>query len=172
MSRFVRPLSLLLVCLFFFGSAARAATPEESDAGLTALFVRYYSAVAKERWNEAFHLLHDRLKIATEVHSPEDLAVKSSQSQRELIEAFQSFDRIEVAKTEMDLTSIKGRVTTAGDGNVAGEVSYDLAVFPKGPGKPLMYRVVMDVGLAQGQIIRITQHSMSRIDPRAFGDAI
>jgi hypothetical protein len=35
-----------------------------------------------------------------------------------------------------------------------------------------MYRVVMDVGLAGGRIIRITQHSITRIDPGGFGDAI
>jgi len=63
-------------------------------------------------------------------------------------------------------------VTSAGDGNVAGQVVYDLVVFPVGPGRPLMYRVVMDVGLAQGQIIRLSQASMVRIDPGALGDAV
>ena len=35
-----------------------------------------------------------------------------------------------------------------------------------------MYRVVMDVGLSQGLIIRLTQESISRIDPGAFGDML
>jgi hypothetical protein len=151
---------------------AGAAEPLESDAGLTALFVRYYSAIAQGRWSDAFQLLHDRLKAATEVHSPEELAQKSSRSQQELIDAFKTFDRLEVARTAMDLMSIKGHVKSSGNGNIAGVVTYDLVVFPKGPGHPLMYRVVMDVGLAGGRIIRITQHSITRIDPGGFGDAI
>ena len=167
-----RRLVLAGLLFVFTAPSAAAAAPEESDAGLTALFVRYYSAVAKGRWVDAFQFLHDRLKTATEVHSPEELAQKSFRSQQELIDAFETFDRLEVARTEMDLTSIKGHVKAAGDGNVAGEVTYDLLVFPKGPGRPLMYRVVMDVGLAEGQIIRITQHSMARIDPGGIGDAV
>jgi hypothetical protein len=55
---------------------------------------------------------------------------------------------------------------------VAGQVVYDLVVFPVGPGRPLMYRVVMNVGLAQGQIIRLSQASMIRIDPGALGDVL
>ena len=149
-----------------------AAESQESDAGLTALFIRYYSAIAQGHWSEAFQLLHDRLKTATEVHSPEELAHKSARAQQELIDAFETFDRLEVAKTTMDLTSIKGRVKSSGDDNIAGIITYDLVVFPKGPGHPLMYRVVMDVGLAGGRIIRITQHSITRIDPGGFGDAI
>ena len=35
-----------------------------------------------------------------------------------------------------------------------------------------MYLVMMDVGLAEGQIIRITQRSMARIDPGGIGDAV
>ena len=155
----------------FIAPPAGAAEPE-SDAGLTALFVRYYSAIAQGRWSDAFHLLHDRLKTATEVHSPEELAQKSARAQQDLIDAFQTFDRLEVARTTMDLTSIKGRVKASGDGNIAGTITYDLVVFPKGPGHPLMYRVVMDVGLAGGRIIRITQHSITRIDPGGLGDAI
>jgi hypothetical protein len=144
---------------------------EDSDAGLTAVFVRYYSAIAKGRWNEAFQMLHGRLKLATEVQTPEDLARRDVRAQRELIEAFETYDRVDVARTEVDLTSIKAHVTGSAEGNVAGQVSYDLVVFPKGLGRPLMYRVMMDVGLAQGQIIRITQHSMARIDPGGYGDA-
>jgi hypothetical protein len=163
---------LTVVLVSFMATSSSAAEPEESNAGLTALFVRYYSAVAQGRWNEAFQLLHDRLKTATEVRSPEELAQRHSRDQHALMQAFETFNRIEVAKTEMDLTSIKGYVKAAGDGNVAGEVTYDLLVFLKGPGRPLMYRVVTDVGLAEGRIIRITQHSMARIDPEGVGDAV
>jgi hypothetical protein len=148
------------------------AEPDGSDTGLTALFVRYYSAVAHGRWSEAFHLLHDRLKAATKIHSPDELAQENARTQQELIHAFQTFDRLEVIKTEMDLSSINGKVRAAGDGNVAGKITYDLVVFPKGPGRPLMYRVVLDVGLAEGRIIRMTQHSMARIDPAGIGDAV
>jgi hypothetical protein len=158
---------LLSVELVFAGSAL----PVETDTGLTAVFVRYYSAIAKGRWAEAFHMLHGRLKLATEVKTPEDLARRNVRTEQELIQAFETYDRLHVARTEVDLTSIKARVTGSGDGNVAGEVSYDLLVFPRGPGRPLMYRVMMDVGLAHGQIIRITQHSMARIDPGGYGDA-
>jgi len=35
-----------------------------------------------------------------------------------------------------------------------------------------MYRVVMDVGLSQGQIIRLTQESITRIDPGAIRDVL
>jgi len=155
----------------FMAPPAGAAGPE-SDAGLTALFGRYYSAIAQGHWSDAFHLLHDRLKTATEVHSPEELAQKSARAQQDLIDAFATFDRLEVSKTTVDLTSIQGRVKSSGDGNIAGSITYDLVVFPRGPGHPLMYRVVMDVGLAGGRIIRITQHSITRIDPGGFGDAI
>jgi hypothetical protein len=151
---------------------AGAAAPEESDSGLTALFVRYYGAVQKGKWEEAFHLLHDRLKTAMQVHTPEDLARRNARTQQELIDAFQAFDHIQVAKAEADLTSIQGRILGVGDGNVAGEVTYDLFVFPKGQGRPLMYRVVMMVGLSEGLIIRITQQSMTRIDPGSLGDAV
>jgi hypothetical protein len=151
---------------------AAASPPEGTDSGLTAVFVRYYSAIAKERWSEAFQMMHTRLKEATAVQTPEDLARHNSRTQQELIDAFGTYDRLEVATTEMDLNSIKARVTAAGNGDVAGEVSYDLVVFPKGQGRPLMYRATMNVGLAQGQIIRITQHSMARIDSGGHGDAI
>ncbi len=129
-----------------------AAPPATTDSEFTALFVRYYGALKKERWGEAFGLLHERLKQVLQVQTPHDLAVRNYGAQRDL--------------------SIKGTVSSAGDGNVAGEVVYDLMVFPKGPGRPLMYRVIMDVGLAQGQIIRLTQHSITRIDPGRAGDVM
>jgi hypothetical protein len=172
MSRLAQYVTVTALLLTLPSTLAAASPPEGTDSGLTAVFVRYYSAIAKERWSDAFQMLHKRLKDATKVQTPEDLARRSSRSQQDLIAAFETYDRLEVVKTEMDLTSIKARVTAAGDGDVTGEVSYDLVVFPKGQGRPLMYRVTMNVGLAQGQIIRITQHSMARIDPGGHGDAI
>jgi hypothetical protein len=160
-----------LLCLLL-APAGSGAELEESDAGLTALFVRYYSAVANGRWSEAFQFLHDRLKTAIEVHSPEELAQRHAREQRELIHAFQTFNHLEVIKTEKDLASIKGNVSAAENENVAGRVTYDLVVFPKGADRPLMYRVVMDIGLAGGRIIRMTQHSIDRIDPGGVGDSV
>lgn len=149
-----------------------AAPPSVPDSEFTALFIRYYSAVKKGRWDEALGLLHERLKKAINVQTPKELAVRDVVAQQNLIDGFRRYDNLEVAKTEVDLTSIKGAVTASGDGNVAGQVVYDLVVFPAGPGRPLMYRVVMDVGLAQGQIIRLSQASMVRIDPGARGDVL
>jgi len=162
--------SAAVFCLLVALNAV-AAVPEDSDAGLTNLFVRYYTALEKGRWGEAFEYLHDRLKLATEVKTPEDLAKRNVKTQQELIEAFQTFDRIEVAKTAIDLTSIKARVASSADHNVAGEVTYDLLVYPTGPGRPLMYRVVLDIGLSTGRIIRMTQQSMTRIDPGGRGES-
>jgi hypothetical protein len=164
-------LASAMVFYLLFAVYAVAAAPEDSDAGLTNLFVRYYTAVDKGRWAEAFEFLHDRLKLATEVKTPEDLAKRDTKAQQELIEAFQTFDRIEVAKTAVDLTSIKARIASSADHNVAGEVMYDLLVFPIGPGRPLMYRVVLDVGLSTGRIIRMTQQSITRIDPGGRGES-
>jgi hypothetical protein len=149
-----------------------AAPPSVPDSELTALFIRYYGAVKKGWWDEALGLLHERLKKAMNVQTPKELAVRDVVAQQNLIEGFRRFDNLEVAKAEVDLTSIKGTVTATGDGNVAGQVVYDLVVFPVGSGRPLMYRVVMDVGLAQGRIIRLSQASMIRIDPGARGDAV
>jgi hypothetical protein len=168
--RFVKALACvaLVVCV----SAVDAAPPDVSDGALTALFVRYYGAVKKGRWEEALGLLHERLKTALNVQTPRELAVRDVVAQQDLIEAFRRFDNLDVAKTEVDLTSINATVMASGDGNVAGQVVYDLVVFPSGPGRPLMYRVVMDVGLAQGRIIRLSQSSMTRIDPGAVQDAV
>lgn len=173
MKRFSGPIpALTVVTVLLAMMPAWGVVPESTDAGLTAIFVRYYGAVQKGRWKAAFDLLHDRLREATRVSTPEDLAQRNLRTQQELIAAFQQHDRLEVAKTEMDLTSIKARVKGFGDGDVAGQLSYDLVVFPKGAGRPLMYRVVLDVGLSQGRIIRITQESMTRIDPGALGDVL
>jgi hypothetical protein len=171
MRRIAWPVLLMLWGLLA-AMPAPAAPSIETDAGFAALFARYYGAVAKGKWDDAFHLLHDRLRTATDVRSPDDLARQSLRTQRELIEAFQTFDRLEVSKTELDLTSIKGHVTAAGEGDVAGELSYELIVFPKGPGRPRVYTVLMDVGLAQGRIIRMTQRSITRTDPGGLGDAV
>jgi hypothetical protein len=160
---------LALVCV---STSAHASGPVNKDAGFTAIFTRYYGSIQKERWQEALELLHERLKVATEVHTPEDLARRNRRTQLELIQAFQKFDHLEVAKVEVDLTSITGQIAAEGDGNVLGQVTYDLVVFPIGPGSPLMYRVVMDAGLSGGLIIRITQRSITRIDPGGIRDAV
>ena len=169
----VRPCCALVgLVLLLAGPPVEAASPPIADSELTALFVRYYSAVKKGRWDEALGLLHERLKKAINVQTPKELAVRDIAAQQNLIDGFRRYDNLEVAKTEIDLTSINGTVSASGDGNVAGQVVYDLVVFPAGPGRPLMYRVVMDVGLAQGRIIRLSQASMVRIDPGALGDAV
>lgn len=167
--RFVQMLACLALVLCV---SAVVAAPGALDGELTALFVRYYDALKKERWGEAFGLLHERLKKGMNIQTPRELAVRSIVAQQNLIEGFRRYDNLDVARTEVDLTSIKGSVTASGDGNVAGQVVYDLVVYPVGPGRPLMYRVVMDVGLAQGQIIRLSQASMARIDPGALGDVL
>lgn len=153
-------------------SSVGASDPVSKDAGFTAIFTRYYGSIQKERWQEALELLHERLKTATEVHTPEDLARRNRQTQLELIQAFQKFDHLEVAKIEVDLTSISGRIEAEGDGNSLGQITYDLVVFPKGLGYPLMYRVIMDAGLSEGLIIQITQRSIARIDPGGIRDAV
>ncbi len=107
-----------------------AAPPSVPDSEFTALFIRYYSAVKKGRWDEALGLLHERLKKAINVQTPKELAVRDVVAQQNLIDGFRRYDNLEVAKTEVDLTSIKGAVTASGDGNVAGQVVYDLVVFP------------------------------------------
>src|SRR5438034_9909665 len=71
------------------------AAAEESDAGLTGLFVHYYTAWDKGRWAEAFDFLHDRLKAPSEVKTPEDLALCSTQTHQHLNETCQPSDRIE-----------------------------------------------------------------------------
>ncbi|MEK6603876.1 MAG: hypothetical protein AABY69_05675, partial [Nitrospirota bacterium] len=53
-----------------------AAPPPIADSELTALFIRYYSAVKKGRWDEALGLLHERLKKAMNVQTPKELAVR------------------------------------------------------------------------------------------------
>jgi hypothetical protein len=160
------------LALVMFSSPAGPSVAEDRDAGFTAVFARYYGAIQKGRWHEALELLHERLKAATQVQTPEDLAGRSRRTQLELIQAFEKFDHLEVAKIEVDLTSLNGQIAAEGDGNTLGQVTYDLVVFPKGQGSPLMYRVVMDVGLSGGLIIQLTQRSMARIDPGGIRDAV
>ena len=128
--------ALVSLVLFLVVPPADAAPPAGSDSEITALFVRYYSAVKKGRWDEAHGLLHERLKKAMNVQTPRELAIRDVAAQQNLIDGFRRFDNLEVAKTEVDLASIKGTVTASGDSNVAGQVVYDLVVFPIGPGRP------------------------------------
>jgi len=172
MRRFLHPLLIATLMILSVMPRVEAASPEAPDSVLAAVFFRYYGALQKERYEEALGLLHERLRQALQVRTAKDLAARSIVAQRDLVDAFRRFDKLDVAKTEVDLTSIKATVTAAEAGNVAGEVVYDLVVFPVGPGRPLMYRVVMDVGLSQGLIIRLTQESITRIDPGAIRDVL
>src|SRR5881396_3664414 len=167
-------LSLLLTSVTFLLASPwiEAASTGTPDSALAAVCARYYGALQKERYEEALGLLHERLRQALQVRTAKDLAARSILAQRDLVEAFRRFDQIDVSKTEVDLTSIKATVSASDSVNVLGEVAYDLVVFPVGPGRPLMYRVVMDVGLSQGQIIRLTQESITRIDPGAIRDVL
>ena len=172
MRRFLHALLIATLMILAVMPRVEAAPPEAPDSALAAVLFRYYGALQKERYEEALGLLHERLRQALQVRTAKDLAARSIMAQRDLVEAFRRFDKLDVAKTEVDLTSIKATVTAADTVNVSGQVSYDLVVFQVGPGRPLMYRVVMDVGLSQGLIIRLTQESISRIDPGAFGDML
>src|SRR6058998_3715031 len=172
MRRFLHPLLIATLMILSVMPRVEAASPEAPDSVLAAVFFRYYGALQKERYEEALGLLHERLRQALQVRTAKDLAARSIVAQRNLVDAFRRFDNLDVAKTEVDLTSIKATVTAAEAGNVAGEVVYDLVVFPVGPGRSLMYRVVMDVGLSQGLIIRLTQESITRIDPPAICDRL
>ncbi|HZC69008.1 MAG TPA: hypothetical protein VE201_10360 [Nitrospirales bacterium] len=172
MTRFLRPLAIATLMILSAVPRSDAASTEVPGSTLAAVFVHYYSALQKERYEEALGLLHERLKQALQIRTAKDLAARNIVAQRDLVEAFRQFDRIDVAKTEVDLTSIKATVTASDSVNVLGEVVYDLVVFPVGSGRSLMYRVVMDVGLSQGQIIRLTQESITRIDPGGLGDVL
>ena len=162
--------ALVGLALLLAVARVEAAGPEISDGAFTTVFVRYYGALQKERYEEALALLHERLQQALQIRTAKDLAARNILAQRDLVEAFREFDHIDVAKTEVDLTSIKATVSASDSVSVSGQVVYDLVVFPVGPGRPLMYRVVMDVGLSQGLIIRLTQESITRIDPGAIRD--
>jgi hypothetical protein len=172
MTRFLPPLvivTLLILSAVPWGDAASAEVPGSTLANV---FIRYYGALQKERYEEALGLLHERLRQALQVRTAKDLAARNIVAQRDLVEAFRQFDHIDVAKTEVDLTSIKATVSASDNVNVSGQVVYDLVVFPVGSGRPLMYRVVLDVGLSQGLIIRLTQESITRIDPDAIRDVL
>jgi len=172
MTRFLPPLVLATLMILSAVPQSEAASTEGPASTLAAVCVRYYGALQKERYEEALGLLHERLRQALQIRTAKDLAARSILAQRDLVEAFRQFDHIDVAKTEVDLTSIKATVSASDSFSVSGQVVYDLVVFPVGPGRPLMYRVVMDVGLSQGQIIRLTQESITRIDPGAIRDVL
>ncbi len=172
MTRFLPPLVIATLMILSAAPWSDAASPEVPDSTLAAVFVRYYGALQKERYEEALGLLHERLRQALQIRTAKDLAASNIAAQRDLVEAFRRFDRIDVAKTEVDLRSIKATVSASDSVNVSGQVSYDLVVFPVGPGRTLMYRVFMDVGLSHGQIIRLTQESITRIDPGAIRDVL
>ena len=172
MTRFLPPLVLATLMILSAVPRGEAASTEGPASTLAAVCARYYGALQKERYEEALGLLHERLRQALQIRTAKDLAARNILAQRDLVEAFRQFDHIDVAKTEVDLTSIKATVSASDSVNVLGEVAYDLVVFPVGPGRPLMYRVVMDVGLSQGQIIRLTQESITRIDPGAIRDVL
>jgi hypothetical protein len=172
MTRFLPPLVIATLMILSAVPRGDAASTEVPGSTLANVFVRYYGALQKERYEEALGLLHERLRQALQVRTAKDLAARNIVAQRDLIAAFRQFDHIDVAKTEVDLTSIKATVSAFDNVNVSGQVSYDLVVFPVGPGGQLMYRVVMDVGLSHGQIIRLTQESITRIDPGAVRDVL
>jgi hypothetical protein len=172
MTRFLLPLVIATVTILSAVPWSEAASTGVPDSTLAAVFTRYYGALQKERYEEALGLLHTRLRQALQIQTAKDLAARSIVAQRDLVEAFRRFDHIDVAKTEVDLTSIKATVSAFDNVNVSGQVVYDLVVFPVGSGHPLMYRVVMDVGLSQGLIIRLTQESITRIDPDAIRDVL
>ena len=168
MTRFLPPLVIATLTILSAVPRSEAASTEGPASTLAAVC----GALQKERYEEALSLLHERLRQALQIRTAKDLAARNILAQRDLVEAFREFDHIDVAKTEVDLTSIKATVSASDGVSVSGQVVYDLVVFPVGPGRPLMYRVVMDVGLSQGLIIRLTQESITRIDPGAIRDVL
>src|SRR5437867_6214559 len=168
MRRFLHPLLIAALMILSAMPRVEAAPSEAPDNALAAVFFRYYGALQKERYEEALGLLHERLRQALQVRTAKDLAARSIVAQRNLVDAFRRFDNLDVAKTEVDLTSIKATVAASDSVSVSGQVSYDLVVFQVGPGRPLMYRVVMGVGVSPGLILRVAQGSLPRIDPGAL----
>src|SRR5436309_7155391 len=156
MRRFLHPLLIATLMILSVMPRVEAASPEAPDSVLAAVFFRYYGALQKERYEEALGLLHERLRQALRVRTAKDLAARSIVAQRNLVDAFRRFDNLDVAKTVVDLTSIKATVAAAEAGNVAGEGEYDLDAFPVGLCRPTMYQVGMDVGLCEGQSSGLT----------------
>src|SRR3989475_5814133 len=152
MRRFLHPLLIAALMILSAMPRVEAAPSEAPDNALAAVFFRYYGALQKERYEEALGLLHERLRQALQVRTAKDLAARSIVAQRNLVDAFRRFDNLDVAKTEVDLTSIKATVAAAEAGNVAGGGGYDLGVFPGGPGGPPMYPGAMGVGVSQGAV--------------------
>src|SRR3989475_13100800 len=120
MRRFMQPLRIATLMILSVMPRVEAASPEAPDSGLAAVFFRYYGAVQKERYEEALGLLHERLRQALQVRTAKDLAARSIVAQRNLVDAFRRFDNLDVAKTEVDLTSIKATVAAGEAGEVGG----------------------------------------------------
>src|SRR2546428_6239651 len=170
MRRFLHPLLIATLMILSAMPRVEAAPSEAPDSVLAAVFFRYYGALQKERYEEALGLLHERLRQALQVRTAKDLAARSIVAQRNLVDAFRRFDNLDVAKTEVDLTSIKATVTAAEAGNVAGEGGDDLVVLPMGPGRPLMFRGVMGMGVSQGGVIRVAPKATSPTETGALAD--
>src|SRR2546427_7014850 len=136
MRRFLHPLLIAALMILSAMPRVEAAPSEAPDNALAAVFFRYYGALQKERYEEALGLLHERLRQALQVRTAKDLAARSIVAQRNLVDAFRRFDNLDVAKTEVDLTSIKATVAAAEAGNVAGGGGGRPGVVPLGPGRP------------------------------------
>src|SRR3989475_11587920 len=140
MRRFLHPLLIATLMILSVMPRVEAASPEAPDSALAAVFFRYYGALQKERYEEALGLLHERLRQALQVRTAKDLAARSLVAQRNLVEAFRRVHNLDVAKTEVDLTSIKATVAAAEAGNVAGGGGGGLSRVPKGTGWPRQVR--------------------------------
>src|SRR5207237_8230235 len=132
MRRFLHALLIATLMILSVMPRVEAAPPEAPDSALAAVFFRYYGALQKERYEEALGLLHERLRQALQVRTAKDLAARSIVAQRDLVDAFRRFDKLDVAKTEVDLTSIKATVTPAENGDVAGAVTAHRRYVPSG----------------------------------------
>src|SRR2546425_1835414 len=144
MRRVLHPLLIAALMILSVMPRVEAAPSEAPDSALAAVFFRYYGALQKERYEEALGLLHERLRQALQVRTAKDLAARSIVAQRNLVDAFRRFDNLDVAKTEVDLTSIKATVAAAEAGNVAGGGVCGPGGFPAGPGRPPLYPGVPD----------------------------
>src|SRR5206468_9828859 len=109
--RFLPPLVLATLLIRSAVPRGEATSTEGPASPLAAVCARYYGALQKERYEEALGLLHERLRQALQVRTAKDLAARSILAQRDLVQAFRRFDQIDVAKTEVDLTSIKAAVS-------------------------------------------------------------
>src|SRR2546426_6159173 len=140
MRRFLHPLLIATLMILSAMPRVEAAPSEAPDSVLAAVFFRYYGALQKERYEEALGLLHERLRQALRVRTAKDLAARSIVAQRNLVDAFRRFDNLDVAKTVVDLTSIKATVTAAEAGNVAGDEMVEQVIFSTRPACPPLFR--------------------------------